>query len=106
MFKCVSISLISLLMAGCGASNWVQLTSEGQQVRLALPAEVSNCRRVGTSNTSALNRIGFLQRGSQKLQDELVTLARNEAADIGGNRVVAESTINDGSQTFGVFRCS
>jgi hypothetical protein len=103
--KIVSISALSSVMLGCGASNWVQLTAPAQQVSLALPAQVTNCTRVGTSTANALDKLAFLQRGSQKLQEELVTLARNEAADMGGNRVVAESTITEGRQTFGVFRC-
>jgi hypothetical protein len=103
--RIASICALSVLMLGCGASNWVQLTQPAQQVSLALPAQVSNCTRIGTSTTNALDKIAFLQRGSQKLQEELVTLARNEAADMGGNRVVAESVISEGHQTFGVFRC-
>ncbi len=105
MFKLFTISALTTLMLGCGASNWVQLTVPARQVSLALPAEVANCRRAGTSTVNALDKVAFLQRGSQKLQEELVTLARNEAADMGGNRVVAESVINEGRQTFGVFSC-
>ncbi len=103
--RLVSISALSALMLGCGASNWVQLTAPARQVSLALPAQVSSCTRIGTSTANALDKVAFLQRGSQKLQEELVTLARNEAADMGGNRVVAESVIAEGRQTFGVFRC-
>jgi hypothetical protein len=105
MVRLIAISAVSVLMLGCGASNWVQLTAPAREVSVAVPAQVSNCRRIGTSNVNALDKLAFVQRGSQKLQEELVTLARNEAADMGGNRVVAESTISEGRQTFGVFRC-
>jgi hypothetical protein len=53
-----------------------------------------------------LGKIVVVERGSQRLQDELLTLARNEAADLGGDTVVPESLIADGSQVFGVYRCS
>ena len=102
MRKILGTALLSF--TAC-AGNWVQLTPEGQQVRLALPVDVADCRRMGTSSASALNNIGPVQRGGERLQEELVTLARNEAADMGGNRIVAESTIIDGRQTFGVFSC-
>lgn len=91
-----------LLLTGC---NWVQVTDAGQDVSLAVADEVRNCTRLGTSQASSLSSIGFIQRGGEKLQEELVSLARNEAADMGGNRVVAESTIQEGNQTFGVYRC-
>jgi hypothetical protein len=105
MTKGLTFALLPLALLSCGASNWVQLTSAGRQVTLAVPSQVTNCIRVGTSRASALNRVGFIQRGNEKLQEELVTLARNEAGDMGGNRVVAESTIVDGTQSFGVYRC-
>jgi hypothetical protein len=93
-------------MSACGASSsWVQFTAEGSPVRLATTAEVSNCTRVGTANVNALDNIAFVQRGANRLQEELVTLARNEGGRLGGNRVVPESVIDEGRQSFGVFRC-
>jgi hypothetical protein len=90
-------------LSACG--NWVNLTAAGRLVTVATPAEVAGCRRVGTSNASALSEIVFVERGSAKLQAELIDLARNEAADMGGNRIVVESPITDGRQTFGVYSC-
>lgn len=93
-----------MTLAACG-NTWVQITPEGQNVQLATAAQVGGCTRVGTANVNALDNIGFVQRGANRLQDELVGLARNEGGRLGGNRVVPESTIDDGRQTFGVYRC-
>lgn len=95
--------VLALLVSAC--SSWVQLTPAGEQVSLATAAEVGNCRRIGVANVNALDSIGFVDRGASRLQDELVDLARNEAGEQGGNRVVPESTINEGRQTFGIYRC-
>lgn len=103
--RLVVMSSLAIAISGCGSSSWVQVTPAGMLVNVATPSEVGNCTRVGTSNVNVLDRVAFVQRGSQKLQDDLVNLARNEAGDIGGNRVVPESTINEGRQTFGVYRC-
>ena len=102
--------LVALLMAGAlglGAcsSSWVQVTPEGQGVRVATTQDIASCTRVGTANVNAVDNIGFVQRGAARLQEELISLARNEGGRLGGNRVVPESTIEDGRQTFGVFRC-
>ncbi len=102
----VRISIVvglSVLFSACG--TWVQLTSAGRLVSVATPAEVANCTRLGSSNASAISEIVFVQRGSKKLQDELIDLAKNEAGDMGGNRIVVESPIAEGHQTFGVYRC-
>jgi hypothetical protein len=93
-----------LLLSGCG-NSWVQLTPEGRTVTLATPAQVTNCGRVGVANVNAIDNIGFVQRSARQLQEELVSLARNEAGMMGGNRVVPESTISNGRQSFGVFHC-
>jgi hypothetical protein len=46
-----------------------------------------------------------VERGGERLQDELIRLARNEAGDLGGNVIVPESVIEEGRQSFGVYRC-
>lgn len=104
LMRGIFVATTSLLLVACG-NSWVQLTPQGQQVQLATTAQISNCQRAGTANVNAADSIGFVQRSARQLQEELVTLARNEAGNIGGNRVVPESTINDGRQTFGIFRC-
>lgn len=93
-----------MTLAACG-NTWVQVTPEGRNVQLATAAQVGGCTRVGTANVNALDNIAFVQRGANRLQEELVDLARNEGGRLGGNRVVPESTINEGRQTFGVYRC-
>lgn len=87
-------------------SSWVQLSPEAENVSLLTTSQVSQCQRAGTANVNALDEIGFIDRSATRLQDELVKLAKNEAARLGGNSIVPESTIAEGQQTFGVFRCS
>jgi hypothetical protein len=36
---------------------------------------------------------------------ELATLARNEASNFGGDTVVPTSTVDNGRQSFGVYKC-
>lgn len=99
-----AICLLSLSLAAC--ESWVQLTPEGSNVNLVGDASrVANCTRVGRANVKTLGKIVAVERGSQRLQDELLTLARNQAADLGGDTVVPESLISNGEQIFGVYRC-
>ncbi|MDP1757779.1 MAG: DUF4156 domain-containing protein [Pseudohongiella sp.] len=104
--KPITLALLAgaLALSAC-SSNWVQVTPEGQAVRVATTQDIARCTRVGTANVNALDNIAFVQRGAARLQEELISLARNEGGRLGGNRVVPESTIEDGRQTFGVFRC-
>ena len=95
--------LIITLIPSC--SNWVQVTSEGQTVRLVAADVPTNCDRIGRVQAQTLGRLVGIERGAERLQDELARIARNEAADAGGNTIVPESQITDGQQTFGVYRC-
>jgi len=100
-----TLTIIGICALASACSSWVQVSPAGRGVSVATPAQVASCTRVGSSTANALSRIAFVQRGSAMLQEELINLARNEAGDMGGNRVVVESPISEGKQTFGVYRC-
>lgn len=105
MLKLVLVTGLCATISACG-TTWVNLTSAGRLVSVATPEQVRSCTRVGSSTTNALSEFAFMERGSAKLQQELIDLARNEAGDMGGDRIVVETPITDGRQTFGVYRCS
>lgn len=96
------IFLLASLLTAC---NWVQLTTEGETVRLATAAEVGNCRSIGRASSQTLDEVVFVDRGADTLQEELLTLARNEAGSMGGNVIVPESLIDEGEQSFMVYSC-
>jgi hypothetical protein len=104
MRNLIVVTTLALALSSC-SSSWVQLTTEGQGVVQLPLANVSNCARIGSTRSSTLNKMLFLDRNSARLELELVTLARNEAGTMGGNAIVAESAIADGQQRFGVYSC-
>jgi hypothetical protein len=103
MHKSLIVIGICTALGACG--SWVQVTAAGRQVTVATPSEAAICTRVGSTTANAISEIVFVERGSSKLQTELIDLARNEAADMGGNTIVPETPIAEGRQTFGVYRC-
>jgi hypothetical protein len=94
--------LMSALLAGC---TWVKPTPEGEKVVVLSAAEVQKCKRLGHTTVSVLSKVAGVERHKEKVEAELKTLARNTAAEIGGDAVVPESEIKDGQQRFGVYRC-
>lgn len=91
-----------LLMTGC---TWVEPTDEGAQVEVVQADTVADCRRLGITRVSVLNRLAGIPRSYRKLEQELDTLARNSAARMDGDRVVAETEIVDGERTYAVYDC-
>src|SRR5262245_30798359 len=89
------------LATGC---TWVKLTAEGAKVKQATAADVASCTRVGTANAMTKDRV-LIKRGAPKVQEELIVLAANEAATMGGNAIVPEGLPVEGHQTFIVYKC-
>jgi len=100
----VAIALLALV-AFLSACTWVKLTPQGTEVRVAQTGEVGNCERLGKVNVSLKSRVAGVERSPTKVDTELQTLARNEAVNMAGDTVVAESEVVEGRQTFGVYKC-
>jgi len=98
-------TMVVTLAASTGACTWVKTTPEGEPVRVATAEAVTDCTRQGKVTVSLKSRVAGVERKPTKVAEELATLARNEGAALGGNTVVAETTVKDGSQVYGVYQC-
>ncbi|MCB1672639.1 MAG: DUF4156 domain-containing protein [Gammaproteobacteria bacterium] len=99
------IFFLTLSLFVLSACSWVRVTPEGVPVRLLNSNQISTCTRLGTTTSTTSSRVLFVPRGSEKVQAELVDLARNEAGLMGGNAIVADSTVDSGRQHFIVYSC-
>ena len=98
----VTLFLAVMLLSAC---TWVKLSPAGEQVQVMSTEAVAKCKRVGKTTVSTLSRVAGLNRYQESMQDELNKLARNSAAELGGDAVVPISAIEDGRQVFAVYRC-
>lgn len=87
------------------ACTWVETTDSGQQVRLATQNQVAKCKKVGKTTVSVVDKVGFISRSEEKVAEELQALARNSAAEMDGDTIVASGAITEGEQSFDVYRC-
>lgn len=87
------------------ACTWVEPTKEGSEVVLVKAFNVEGCQRVGTATASVKHEVGIFTRSEDKVAEELVTLAKNKAADMGGNSIVAKGEPVDGAMSFDVYKC-
>ena len=105
MNKFISTARVVVLAGLLNACTWVKTTPEGEPVSVATADAVSDCVRKGKVTVSLKNRVAGVERKPTKVATELATLARNEGAQLGGDTVVAETPVSDGSQVFGVYQC-
>lgn len=90
------------LLAGC---TWVKLEDSGSGVRVAYDGRVDGCEKAGDIGVSVKDRVGFYDRSDLKVKDELETLARNEAASLPADTLVAKGEPRNGEQSFAAYRC-
>ncbi len=105
MKKYLNIAIITVLAVFLHGCAWVQTTPLGEAVTVASAEAVRGCQRKSKVTVSLKNRVAGVERKQTKVADELATLARNEGGRLGGDTVVAESAISEGSQDWGIYVC-
>ena len=98
----VVLLFVVLLTVGC---KWVKETEAGKNVALVKPAHAAYCELLGTTVARVKDSVGFIERGERKIADELIALAKNEAARLGGDSIIAKSGVSEGAQTFSIYKC-
>jgi len=98
----LSAGLVVLAMAGC---TWIKPTTGGEEVRVLAADKVGSCQKLGDTTVSLLHKVAGINRSEEKVRTELATMARNSAAEMGGDTVVATSPVTEGEQSFDVYQC-
>lgn len=99
--------LVQLAILGATLSCvFAPVSSEGEKVSVLKASEVTQCQKVGTATSKTADTVAIFARTDRSIQEEVESLARNEAAGLGGDAVVPTSPIKDGRQSFDVYRCA
>ena len=102
MIRKVILVLLCLAICSC---TWVRLTKDGETVSVKTQDEVSDCKRVAKTNATLRSKVLGIERSEEKVKLELETLARNAAVEYGGNAVVPITEIEEGAQSFAIYKC-
>lgn len=98
------VIMLLVYLAGSGCT-WVEPMQGTSGVMLVLPMHVSNCTSIGTTISQVKAKVGIINRSDDKVAEELLTLAKNSAVELGGNTLVAEGAPSEGSQKFRIYKC-
>lgn len=100
----IKLSLVGLA-AIVSACSFVSLNPQAQNVTVLPKATpVANCKLLGSTDVSIWSKASTFQ-SQQSAESQLDTLARNQAATMGGNTVIANDEIKDGQRTYSVYNC-
>jgi hypothetical protein len=99
----IKLSIIAAitLLSACSS---LKLTESGEKVRVLDPADVSSCRELGRSNNKVTASLG-IERPADTIEKELRIIGRNSAARMGGDTIVPLTVVENGEQTFVVYKC-
>ncbi len=97
-------SCLTAGLSGC-ASNLIDVRPGSAQVALTDAGQVFNCESKGQIAVSVLAKVGFITRGDESVEANLLQLARNGAVDAGGDTVVKGSSTEYGKRTFAIYKC-
>ena len=99
--KILLIALSGLTISSCSG---IKLTSGGEKVRVLAPVEVSSCKKIGQTNATVTDKV-IVKRPIETIELELSTIARNSADNMGGDTIVPLTVIEDGKQSFTIYKC-
>ena len=97
----VVLTMGSLFVTGCAT---IKLSENGEKVRVLAPEEVSTCKKLGKSNASVTAKALGISRPIETLTKELASIARNSAANMGGDTIVPLTVIEEGKQSIVVYK--
>ena len=100
--KLILVAAIGSIFAGCASPK---LNTGGEKIRVLSPAEVTSCRELGKTTSSVMNSVAGIDRAEESIAEELETLSRNSAANLGGDTIVPLTVVENGQRTFLVYKC-
>ena len=98
-------ALVPVVLLGLSACTWVEVTSEGANVTLVKDFNVRDCLKLGSTRATVKHKIGIITRGDETVTEELISVARNRAAELGGDSIVAKGPANEGVMSFDIYKC-
>ena len=98
--------VLSVAIASLPACTWVEPTKESSGVTLVKLFNVNSCKKLGSTTATVTQNFGPVTRDDDVVMEELITLAKNRAAKMGGDSIVAQEPVVDGSMSFDIYRCA
>lgn len=92
----------ALIATGC---SYTKVDPGARQVLVLGPERIADCEKLGKTQVSVADKLGFIPRHDNAVQKDLDILARNSASEMGGDTVTRISEPVNGKQTYWVYDC-
>ena len=105
MMKRAALPVLLATLAGC---TWVTPSPEAMQADIKVrtaDAEL-HCEKIAVNVLKVADHIGTLQRMPGDVDHDLQVMAINQAAIVGADSVAPLTAVDQGNQTWGLYRCA
>ena len=102
--RLVQVGVLALSVIATSACTWVHM-APGASAVTVVNGPPAGCEKRGEVEVSVKDSVAFYDRNPLRVQEELETLARNEAPGLGADTVQPLAPPNDGAQRFAAFKC-
>ena len=92
------------LAVGLASCTWVHMAPGASAVQV-VTGPPAGCEKRGEVEVSVKDSVAFYDRNPLRVQEELETLARNEAPGMGADTVQPLSPPADGAQRYAAWKC-
>jgi len=102
--RVLPIAALSLVLAGCA---FVEPEAGSEQIQILTQQQTAACKKLGYANVYTKHEVIGLKRNDEAVKEELNTLAKNQAAKMGGDGIVItnDAAMTAGKIDFDVYRC-
>lgn len=105
MYKLLAFGLLVPAVLSLSACSWIQPLPGAFNVALLSADEVTDCKKLGSTHATVLDKVGFYHRDKEAIKKDLIAVARNEAVNMRGDTIVATSELHNGKMDFAIYRC-
>ncbi|OOV85946.1 DUF4156 domain-containing protein [Oceanospirillum linum] len=99
------MGLLTLGLSFLSACSWVKAVEGSDQVLLAKAHNVVGCEKLGHTNSFVKDSVAGLSRNQDTIMEELVTLGKNQAVEMGADTIVQTGPLKDGKVGFDIYKC-
>ena len=105
--RSLAITSLVALATFAGGCTWVTPSPEtvGKKIAVLDGVDVAHCRLMARADLSVPDKLGTLQRVPEDMQNDLQTVAKNQAAAAGDDTVAPLTIQTGGKQTWGLYIC-
>lgn len=103
--KFLPLAALSMALVGLSACTINKTTEQGEKVLVVKAEHVASCKKLGKTIVQAKKSFIGINVPESQLKKELISIARNDAAKMGGDTIIPASEIKDGAQTFNIYLC-